>query len=50
MSQEPAIPELRGLAVGTEKVQSGFMKRSVDLDEDLASEVDKTCSLQEILH
>ena len=33
------------LAASTERVQSSFMKRSVDLDEDLASEVDKTSSL-----
>ncbi len=36
---------LNGLAVRTEKVQIGSMKRSVDLDADLASEVDKTCAL-----
>ena len=36
---------LKGLAVRTEKVQSSSMKRSVDLDEDLATEVDKTSSL-----
>lgn len=36
---------LKGLAAGTERVQSNSMKRSVDLDEALASEVDKTSSL-----
>ena len=35
----------KALAAGTEKVQTPFMKRSVDLDEDLASEVDRTSSL-----
>ena len=42
----PSRPQLsKALAAGTQKVQIRFMKRSVDLDEDLASEVDRTSSL-----